>query len=152
MTGLTFQLALKHPSRMGSGERRSKLLDPTSPLYKFVDYLRDRLKAYMAANNAKASPKRIDYHVEVLDEREAREAATAMRRTLRIHNRELAVTIKSFYINERVVSLNVGDVGDEGRKKQGHVTIVYSSAGLPDKASLRKVVQEALAAYGKAMP
>lgn len=114
-------------------ERRSKLLDPSSPLYFFLE---SRFQLLKSRYGDKVGAKRMDFHVEVVGSNEEWSDDKLVSRARELHGRELDVSNPWKY-GHRAITLEVGLVPDYGN---AHVTLAFFPDGVPD--DVEKVLAE----------
>ncbi len=111
-------------SRIKGRECRSKLLDPNSELYAWIDQQRLILEVEFGHLVA---PKRMDYHIELIGNDEKRSEELLNQRARKLHNRK--INPNNFQIFDEAWVLETPDVDGYGPT---HITIGYFPNGIPD--------------------
>ncbi len=123
MTKINF----KDPNNRISGEeRRSKLLDPSSELYKWVD---NKFKDLVAKYGEQVGSKRMDYHIELLKRNDnTSDGKLLVERCQQLENKDVDVTNVGQL--GRAYVLHTGKVDGYG---ETHVSIAFFPKGVPSE-------------------
>lgn len=123
------KIILQSPSSLIQGkERKSKLIDPTSDLYRHLESMRSRLvKKY----GSRIGAKRMDYHVEVIRENEPYSESLVNSRSQEVHNVELT-NLSEYTCIGKAFCLQGPTISGYGPT---HITIAFFPKGVPDLAS-----------------
>lgn len=122
-----FPIVFQHPTGVaGPGEKRSKLLAPSSALYKHLSKVFDKIKKTHDVS------KRMDFHVELLTKEESILPSMEMTHLREERMRQLervdALNPQTYSILRGAFVLNTGMVSGYGHT---HITVVFLRAGIP---------------------
>ena len=127
----TFTVEFTSATAKLSGERRSKLLSPSSALFAKVRQMQDRLRAAGLEFDERMAP-----HIELLNRNED-SAALLVARAGALEGRAVSIADELCWVG-RALALAVGPV--DGYKGTAHVTIAFLKSGVKhDAAGLAKL-------------
>ena len=125
---MNLSINFQNPTRRISGERRSKLLDSDSYLYKYVDGIyKNLVKRY----GNLVGPRRMDYHIELVSREEDCTDELLVERCQQLENQQLEnqqLKTMDFGIINRAYVLFCPLVDGYGKT---HITIAFFKKGVP---------------------
>jgi len=122
MESLSFDIKFKFPHHLGEGENRSKLIDPDSDLYKFLQRVRNRIHRRLDKTGNEVLPKRMDFHIELVDTGAPREVMETRAKKIQ----EQKADVAQCYIYKKVLCLTTPTMRGDGNKcKRTHITIAF---------------------------
>lgn len=112
------------------GEKRSKLLNPSSPLYKYLENKRNHL---ISKYPIEVFEKRMDFHIELIAENEKISKELLIKRAQELENMEVELNLSwmasdSGFPGYAVVLL----IPNNSFRVDAHITVAYFSKGKPN--------------------
>ena len=150
MESLSFDIKFKFPHNLGSGEHKSKLIDPASDLYKFLEKVRNRIHSRLGSTDNSVLPKRMDFHIELVDSGASMEVMAA--RTKKIQEQQ--ADVHKCYIYKKALCLTTPTMNDDGdRCKRTHITIAFCKDEISEeiRREMMAIILEEIRAHSDRM-